>query len=74
MNTVYICYISSIVFQEIKYNSFYDLKRQLKLLIIYHDSDIFITLLINNNILSRLNNYDIITIVFNQKKRIILFM
>ena len=37
MNTVYICYIISVVFQEIKYNNFYDLKKQLKLLIIYHD-------------------------------------
>ena len=60
MNIVSICYISGVVFQEIKYKTINDLNKQLKLLIIYHDSDI----------LSSVDNYNIITIVFNQKKEL----
>ena len=38
--TVSISYISGNIIQQIKYNDFNDLSDQLKLLIIYHDSDI----------------------------------
>ena len=79
MNTISIYYISSEIFQEIEYINIDDLNYQLKSLIIYHDSDLYIQLLINENILndfnimlilSNLTNYDFITIVFSQKKEL----
>ena len=96
LKTVYICHISGNVFEEIKYTDYTNLNEKLKLLIIQNDSDLFIMLLINNDILafnvntpslikynfinnfdkitisklSTLNDNDIITIVFNQKKEL----
>ena len=81
MNTISIYHINGNIFQEIEYNDFDNLSHQLKLLIIYHDSDLFITLLINDEILnnfdiidmtilSKLNDYNTITLVFNQKKEL----
>ena len=78
---VSICCRAGDVFHEIEYTDFNDLEHKLKLLIIYHNSDLLITLLVNENIinnydiintilLSKLNNYDIITIVFNQKNKL----
>ena len=77
---VYIYYmISGNIYQEIEYNDFNDLKNKLKLLIYRYDSDILIQLfinenilnnfdIINNSVLSKLNdNYDI-SIIFNNKK------
>ena len=82
-NIVFIYYMSGNIFQEIKYNDFTDLSYQLKLLIINNDSDseLYITLLLDGDILnnsdtiniiklSKLNNKDIITIIFNQKKEL----
>ena len=79
--TVSIYTISGNILQKIKYIDFNDLSHQLKLLIIRYDSDSFSTLLINENVinnfdiidmilLSQLNDYDIITIVFSQKKEL----
>ena len=57
-NIVVIRYIiTGDVYNEIKYNNFADLHNKLKLMIIKYDTDILMTLLINNKIL---NNFDII--------------
>ena len=80
-NIIDICDIKGNLFQKIKYNDFNDLEESLKLFIIQHDSDILIQLMlkndnlntfdiINHTILSRLNDNDIITIVFIQKKEL----
>ena len=80
-NIVNICDIQGNVFQEIEYNNFNDLEENLRLFIIHHDSDILIQLMLNNDslntfdiidcsILSKLNNSDIITIIFIQKKEL----
>ena len=80
---VSIYYISGNIFQDIKYNNFIDLSYHLKLLIITNDSDseLYITFLLDEDILnnfdninmiklSKLNNEDIITIIFNEKKEL----
>ena len=75
------CTTTGDVFHEIEYTDFNDLEHKLKLLIIRHNSDLLITLLINEHIinnydiinmilLSKLNNYDTITIIFNKKKEL----
>ena len=56
---VSITYISGNVIDQIKYNDFIDLSDQLKLLIIHYDSDIFISLLINEVVI---NDFNIINI------------
>ena len=77
-NIVFIYYISGDIFQEIKYNNFDELHDKLKLLI-NNDSDILIQLLINHEILnnfdiidvfilSKLNEYNCISIIFSDKK------
>ena len=79
VNNVFIRRMSGEVFQEINYIDTNDLNKKLKLLITYNDSDLYIQLLINENILnnfdiidtlilSKLNNNDFITIIFSQKK------
>ena len=80
---VSICHINGNVFQKIKYDNFDELSDKLKLFIIYHDSDILIQLIINNNILNNFNiidnvilsnlNDDIITVIFSQKKKELYF-
>ena len=81
LKNISICHKNNDLFQKIEYNNFDTLQHKLKLLIINYDSDIFITLLINDNILnkfdiinmiilSKLNDLDTITIVFNQKKEL----
>ena len=78
-NSISIYFISGVIFQNIQYNDFDELKEKLEYLIIHYDSDIYIQLLINesnlNNfdiidmlILLTLNEYNHITIVFIQKK------
>ena len=76
-NSVSIYYMSGNIFQEIKYNNFDELHDKLKLLI-NNDSDILTQLLINNDILnnfdnidmsilSKLNEHNSISIIFNNK-------
>ena len=71
--------ISGNIFQEIKYNDFNELCNILKLIIINHDSDILIQLLINDDILnnfgdinmsilSNLNKDNCIMILFSHSK------
>ena len=60
METVFIYnMLSSIIFQEIEYIDFNDLSHKLNLMIIYHDCDILMQLLINDEFL---NNFYIIDI------------
>ena len=81
MNIVSIRKINGICLQEIKYTDFNDLSHQLKLLISKYDSDLYIQLLINDDILndfdiinmlilSQLNIYDFITAVYCDKKEL----
>ena len=81
MNTVSIRKITGICLQEIKYTDFNDLSYQLKLLINKYDSNLYIQLLINDNILnnfdiidmsilSQLNIHDFITVVYCDKKEL----
>ena len=78
-NTISILTMSGNVFQELSYNTINELTTKLKIIINKSDSDIYITLLLNenilnennifnNSILSTLEDYDYITIIFSQKK------
>ena len=55
-NTISIHRLSGDIFQKLSYNTILDLTKKLKNIIKKYDSDIHITLLINENIL---NDYDI---------------
>ena len=81
MYSIYIYNISGNIFEKIEYNDYNELNEKLKSLIVYHDSDLYIQLLINENILnnvniidnlllSKISKYDFITIVFCQKKEL----
>ena len=80
MNTVYIRYmLTGNIFQKINYYNLYDLNDKLKLMIIQHNSDIIMSLLIKNKILNnfdiinksillKLNKYNTILVIFSYKK------
>ena len=86
METVYIRnIISGNIYKEIKYINFTNLANQLQELIIEHNCDILMELLINDdnlnnydiiniNILSKLNKNLDISLIFSDKKKIILFI
>ena len=74
MDTVYICCTNNNIFQKIEYSSIIDLSHQLKS-VINDNYDIQLTLnntvlnkfnIINNSILSKISDTDIIKIIFNQ--------
>ena len=80
-NTIFIRKLSSEIFQEIEYENIEKLKDMLKTLITDCEPDVLIQLLLNNNILndydiiddsllSKIKNYDFITIIFIQKKEL----
>ena len=75
MDTVYICCTNNNIFQKIEYSSIIDLSHQLKS-VINDNYDIQLTLnntvlnkfnIINNSILSKISDTDIIKIIFNQE-------
>ena len=79
INIVFIRYISGNIYQEIQYNDFNELYDKLKLIIIKYDSDVLIQLLIDDEIvnnfniidtvvLSKLNEYNYISIILSNKK------
>ena len=79
MANIIIYNISGSIFLEINYTDINELNEKLKLIITNYDSDLYVQLLINENILNNFNIIDIsillnltkndfITIVFNQKK------
>ena len=83
-NIISIYNMSGDIFQEIKYTTIKSLTKKLRNITINYDADILVTLLINENILndneifndsilSKIENCDFITIIFNQKKRFVLF-
>ena len=75
MDTVYICCTNNNIFQKIEYSTIIDLSHQLKS-VINDNHDIQLTLnniilnkfnIINNSILSKISDTDIIKIIFNQE-------
>ena len=80
-NTVFIRLVSNSIFAEIKYDEFDDLCKKLEYMIIQYDSDLLMTLLINNktlnnfnvintSILSTLNEHDCILVKYIDKKEL----
>ena len=80
-NTVNIFNISGNIFQEINYNHINELREKLLILISNYDDDIYIQLLINNDILNNFNiiddaillkitEYNFITVIFSNKKEL----
>ena len=81
MNTIIIYRLNGDIFQEIEYTFINELYKKLKLLYTYYDSDLYIQLLINENILNKCNKFnilllsqlsknDFITIIFSSKKEL----
>ena len=79
-NTISILTMNGNIFQELLYNTINELTTKLKIIINKSDSHIYISLLLNENILnennifnnfilSNLEDYDYITIIFSQKKK-----
>ena len=80
-NYVSILNISGNIFQDIKYNTIIELHEKLLTLILNYDGDIHIQLLLNNDILnnfniidnsilSKITEYDFITVIFSNKKEL----
>ena len=80
MNIIFICYTNNKIFQEIKYSNINELNEKL-INIINASSNIYVQLILNginlnrfgiidNSILSKCNNCDLISIVFIEKKEI----